>query len=164
MAQEKFSVTTMVNNDGCFDLQFRKDTRHERTNSPTYYRWKIQFVVTTSKGNVAMLKKVLKTMDCGSISVAKEQARLSVQKIDEIIEAVIPFFTKHKLDGNKKKDFDLWQKAASIIYKNKGIYLSKWKKSDLLSLMQIHKSMAKYKHKPKKAKWLDMAQVLSKKV
>jgi hypothetical protein len=85
-----------------------------------------------------------------------------VQKIDDIIETIIPFFHKNRLTDNKKRSFDLWQKAATIIFKNKGIYISKWEKNDLLHLMEIHKTMAKYKQKPKKSKWMDMAQTIAK--
>ncbi len=53
-----FSISNIVNNDGCFDLQFRKDTRRERTNSPTYYRWKAQFVVTGPKESAKVLQKI----------------------------------------------------------------------------------------------------------
>lgn len=163
MEKEKFSIINLVSSDGCFDLQFRKDTRHERTNSPTYYRWKIQFVITNPKENKAVLEKARRMLGCGKISVIKNQARLSVQKIDDIVETVIPIFTKNTLLGNKKKDFDLWKKAAAIIYANKGIYLSNWKKNDLLHLIEIHKASAKYKQKPRKQKWSDMASAISKK-
>src|SRR4029077_9673809 len=103
MKKEIFSITTLTNNDGCFDLQFRKDTRHERTNSPTYYRWKIQFVITLPKEQKKVLEKAKAELGCGSVSVNKSQARLSVQKIDDIIESIIPYFTKHGLANNKKK-------------------------------------------------------------
>lgn len=162
MEKEKFNITNLVNSDGCFDLQFRKDTRHERTGSPTYYRWKAQFIITSPKENIKILQKAKKFINAGLVSVAKDQARFSVQKIDDIVEVVIPFFTKNKLSGNKKRDFDLWQKAANIIYHNKGTYLSKWLKNDLLHLMEIHKAMAKHKTKPRASKWMDMAKTLSK--
>lgn len=163
MQREKFSITTLVNEDGCFDLQFRKDTRHERTGSPTYYRWKIQFIITTPKEHIKVLQKVKKIIGCGIVSVTKGQARFSVQKIDDMVESVIPFFTKNKLAGNKKRDFELWKKAVEIIYRNKGIYLAKWRKNDLLHLMEIHKAQARYKQKPRKQKWSEMAQTLTKK-
>lgn len=170
----KFNIVNLVNNDGCFDLQFRKDTRHERTGSPTYYRWKIQFVITTPKENIKVLAKVKKEIGCGSVSVAGNQARFSIQDIDCAIKTIIPYFTKNKLSNNppshkasagqsKQKDFDLWQKAVAIIYQNKGVYLSKWKKNDLIHLMEIHKAMAKYKAKPRKQKWIEMAKTLAKK-
>ncbi len=162
MAAEKFSVAKLVNNDGCFDLQFRKDTRHERTNSPTYYRWKAQFIVTGPRNDIKILEKIKKEIGCGEITLSKDQARFSVQKISDIAETVVPFFKKNCLAENKKKDFELWAKGVEIIYKNKGLALAGWKKNEICSLIEIHKSSAKYKSKPRAPKWLDMAKALSK--
>src|SRR3989344_3973287 len=109
MSKENFNITVLANNDACFDLQFRKDTRHERTNSPTYYRWKLQFVITGPKDSIKTLEKVKKEFGCGDIFVNHNQARFSVQKIDDIYEVVVPYFRKNVLAENKKKDFELWQ-------------------------------------------------------
>jgi hypothetical protein len=157
-----FNIVNLVNNDGCFDLQFRKDTRHERTNAPTYYRWKVQFVVTSPKENIKVLEKIKNEIGCGEVCIIKDQARFSVQNIGEINDIIIPFFRKNPLADKKKKDFELWQKAADIICRNKGKYLTTWKKNDLLSLIEIQKSSVKYKNRPKTPKWLQMAQTLAK--
>lgn len=157
-----FNIASLVNSDGCFDLQFRKDTRHERTNAPTYYRWKIQFIITCPKNDVKTLEKVKNIFGCGKVSVDKGQARFSVQKIDDITCIIVPFFRKNQLADKKKKDFELWRKAVDIIYKNKGKYLTSWKKNDLLSLIEIQKSSVKYKSKPKQLKWIEMARALAK--
>jgi hypothetical protein len=163
MAEKKsFNIVNLVNSDGCFDLQFRKDTRHERTNSPTYYRWKTQFIVTSGKDNVAVLEKIKKELGCGEVSISKDQARFSVQKISDIAETVVPFFRKNMLADKKKKDFELWAKAVDIICKNKGKPLADWKKNELNSLIEIQKSSVKYKSRPRAPKWLDMARTLSK--
>src|SRR3989344_287875 len=167
MAQQKFDIIALVNDKGCFDLQFRKDTRHERTGSPTYYRWKLQFVVTMPKENAAVLEHVKKELGAGTISTIKEQARFSVQDIDAINDLVVPYFATPKLSAkagltdNKKKDFDLWQKAVAIIYNNKGKKIAAWVKTDLVKLLEIHKEMMKFKERPRKQKWLDMAQTLA---
>jgi hypothetical protein len=169
--KDTFCVSTIVNSDGCFDLQFRKDTRHERTNSPTYYRWKAQFIVTMplghsptgeAKENIKTLQKIKREIGCGEISVSKDQARFSVQKIDDAFELVIPFFRKNKLIDKKKHDFEMWSKAVEIIKRNKGKSLAGWKKNELATLIEIQKSCAKYKVRPRKCKWLDMARTLSK--
>ena len=162
MVTKKFDIVDLVNSDGCFDLQFRKDTRHERTNSPTYYRWKAQFIVTGPKEDLKILQKIKREMDCGEVSFSKDQARFSVQKISDIFETVVPFFRKNRLADKKKKDFELWAKAVEILQKNKGKPLSDWKKSELNSLIEIHKSSAKYKNRPRTSKWLDMAKTISK--
>ncbi|MEK7664759.1 MAG: LAGLIDADG family homing endonuclease [Patescibacteria group bacterium] len=156
------NIAGLVNKEGCFDLQFRKDTRRKRLNSPTYYRWKIQFVVTEPKENLKILQTFKKEFDCGQVCISKGQARYSVQKIDDINNKVIPFLRKNKLSGKKEKDFELWQKASDIIYRNKGKYLASWKKNDLHSLIEIQKSSAKYKNRQKQPKWIEMAKALSK--
>lgn len=157
MVNEKLYIATLANNDGCFDLQFRKDTRHERTGSPTYYRWKAQFIITVPKANLKTLKKVSGVLSCGKIHITKDQARFSVQSIGEISDHVIPFFNRNPLSGKKKKDFELWKKAVQIIHHNKGKYIKNWEKNDLLSLIEIHKSSVKYKQNPRNPKWITMA-------
>ena len=162
MAKQIFNIVNLVNSDGCFDLQFRKDTRHERTNSPTYYRWKAQFVVTAPKSDIKILEKIKRGMACGEINISKDQARFSVQKISDIAEVVVPFFKKNILSDKKKKDFELWAKGVEIIQRNKGKFLTAWKKNDICTLIEIHKSSAKYKSRPREPKWLEMAKTLSK--
>lgn len=161
-AQNNSSVPSLVNNDGCFDLQFRKDTRHERTNAPTYYRWKAQFVVTLPKDNFKTLEKIKKEIGCGDVTVSKDQARFAVQKIDDITAKVIPFFRKNALADKKKKDFELWSKGAEIIARNKGKALMAWKKNEILQLIEIHKASAKYKNRPRAPKWIDTAKMFAK--
>lgn len=164
---KKFNVLPLVNDDGCFDLQFRKDTKTGRTNSPTYYRWKAQFVVTAPKNDLEILKKIGAELKCGKVHITGSQARFSVQNIDDINNVVIPYFQKNALAGNKKKDFDLWQKGVRIIYKNKGVRLVEWKKDDLAQLVEIQKSSTKFKQfasrRTKSPKWLEMAKILSQK-
>jgi hypothetical protein len=164
MPKEVFSITSLVNSDGCFDIQFRKDTRHERTNAPTYYRWKAQFIITSCKENEKVLEKVRKEFGCGSICISGNQVRFSVQKIDDIYDLIIPYFKKNQLADKKKKDFMLFVKAVEIIQKNKGKNLTAWKKNDLLSLIEIQKSAVKYKNRPREPKWIQMAQTVAKSI
>ena len=108
------------------------------------------------------LKEIKKEMGCGEVSISKDQARVSVQKIKDISETVVPFFRKNTLTDNKKKDFELWAKGVEIIQRNKGKYLAGWKKNDICTLIEIHNSSAKYKKNARSPKWLDMAKSLSK--
>ena len=122
--KEPININALINQSGCFDLQFRKDTKHKRYKSPTYYHWKAQFVI------IKPPEKIRNILKCGNIHTTQEQARYSVQNIDEIKNAIIPYFQKLRLSGRKKKDFELWTNAVDILYKNKGKLLSSWKKND----------------------------------
>ena len=106
--KSNFNIVDVVNSNGCFDLQFRKDTRYERTNSPTYYRWKVQFVITAPKENMKVLERIKKTFDCGAISTTNNQSRFSIQKVNEITDTIVPFFKKHRLVEKKNKDFNIF--------------------------------------------------------
>src|SRR3989344_1878260 len=121
--KNNFNIATIASNDACFDLQFRKDIRRERTNSPIYYRWKVQFIITGPKKDAKLMEKIKKEISCGNVNIIKNQARFSVQKISDIIENVVPFFKKNRLLGKKQRDFELWQRAANIIYNNKGKHI-----------------------------------------
>jgi hypothetical protein len=159
---KKLNIVDLVNNYGCFDLQFRKDTRHKRTGSPTYYRWNTQFIITSSKDKIELLNKIGAELKCGKTNVSKDQARFSVQKIEDINTKIIPYFKKNQLSGKKKSDFNLWQKAVEIIYKNKGKSFLTWKRNEFLQLLEIHKSAVKYKEKPRQSKWTKTAEELAK--
>jgi len=153
-------IAGFVDGEGCFDLQFRRDVRHERTNKPVYYGWRYQFVIVVRKDDEDLLRKIQNTLNCGSINFARgDQVRYSVQKIDSLYNVIIPFFKKHPLSGKKKKDFELWAEAVEIIYRNKGKFISKWNKEDFLHIIEIQKSMQKYKAKrPQGFKWISIAE------
>lgn len=119
-------------------------------------------MVTSPKGNIKLLEKIKNQMCCGEVTCSKDQARFSVQKISDVAGVVVPFFKKNCLADKKKKDFELWAKGVEIIQKNKGKYLADWKKNELCSLIEIHKSSAKYKSRPRVPKWLEMAKMFSK--
>jgi hypothetical protein len=160
---KELSLAQQISDDCCFDLQFRKDTLSNRPHSPTYYRWKAQFIITRPKRDGAVLKKFRQEVGCGSVTGSGNQLRFSVQSMDDIRNAIIPYFQKHPLGGTKHNDFSLWKNAADIICENKGKKLSDWKKSDLNRLLQIQKAGAKYKRAGKKHKWMEMAQAIAQK-
>lgn len=160
--KKDFNIINLVSSDGCFDLQFRKDTRHERTNAPTYYRLKAQFVVTSPKNDIKLLEKIKNELDCGDITVSGTQARFSVQKINDIADIVVPYFRKNCLVDKKKKDFELWAKGVDVMQRNRGKQLTTWKKGDICTLIEVHKSASKYKIRPRTPKWIERAKTMTK--
>ncbi len=155
------NITKIVNEAGCFDLQFRRDVRHKRTGTPTYYSWKAQFVIVDSPDKEDLLKQIQNTLNCGRLHISGTQLRYSVQAIDELHNLIIPFFEKHQLSGRKKQDFELWSEAIKILYQNKGKSLNQWPKDLFQQLINIQKSTQKYKVKrAKNPKWLAIAETV----
>lgn len=156
------NITKITNETGCFDLQFRRDVKHKRTNTPTYYGWKAQFVITAKIDKENLLKQIQNTLNCGKIHyITGTQLRYSAQDIKSLYEIIIPFFRKNPLSGNKKKDFELWAEAIGILYQNKGKPLNQWPKVSFLRLIGIQNLIQQYKaKKTKNSKWLPIAEAV----
>ncbi len=158
---QKQEIDKIIREEACFDLQFRKDTKHNRTYSPTYYRWNIQFVITQNEADKNILEKIKNVFGCGKIHLINKRARYSVQNLDEIKSAVIPYFRAHPVAESKENDFKLWIEAVEIIHKNKRASLSSWNKKELTRLLKIQKDIQEFKKKPRGSKWLDVAKSMA---
>jgi hypothetical protein len=167
-------IAGFVDGEGCFDLQFRRDVRHERINKPVYYGWRVQFVIVARVDDEELLRKIKNTLNCGGINFARgDQVRYSVQDVDNLYNIIVPFFKKHPLPGKKKKDFELWAEAIEILYRNKrktinlkkgvrGFVKTNWNKEDFLRLIEIQKLMQQYKAKrPQGFKWISTAESIA---
>ena len=156
------NITKIVDEIGCFDLQFRRDVKRKRTNSPTYYCWKAQFVIVGSIDKEDLLKKVKDVFECGRLHyITGTQLRYSVQNIDELYNKIVQFFEKYPLSGHKKKDFELWSEAIGILYQNKGKALSQWPKDLFKRLITIQKTAQQYKSKKNRIpKWIPVAEAV----
>ncbi len=169
-------IAGLVDGEGCFDLQFRRDIRHERPGSPVYYGWKTQFVINLRKDDLPLLEEVKEIFQCGTIhfqnSPQKETARYSVQDLDNLYKIVVPFFRENQLRGKKQKDFELWAEAVEILSRNKndkntqvgkrGFTPTKWERKDFQRLVEVHREMQPYKAKRKQGlKWISAAEAFA---
>ncbi|MFA4998976.1 MAG: LAGLIDADG family homing endonuclease [Candidatus Paceibacterota bacterium] len=168
-------IAGFTDGEGCFDLQFRRDVRHERLNKPAYYAWKCQFVIVARDDDEELMRKIRDKLGRGSINFSRgDQVRYSVQDIDSLYDIIVPFFRKYPLSGKKNKDFELWAEAIEIIRRNKrktmnvktgfkGFTKTSWNKQDFLRLIEIQKLMQEYKSKrPQGFKWVSVAESIAK--
>jgi hypothetical protein len=161
MESKKKKKNNFIEQAACFDLHFRRDVRKKRVGSPVYYSWKARFTIATSTDKENLLQKIKENLNCGQISFSGSQLNYSVQKVDDLINKVIPFFENHHLKNKKKINFELWSEAVRIIHKNKGKLLFLWAKEDFQNLINIQKKMLKYKTKKiNSLKWLPVAESL----
>ena len=156
-------ISGLVDGEGCFALNFRRDKRHERRGNPEYFYWVIKFVIVLRNDDKDLLEKVRNTFDCGHITVSKNQARYCVDRIGDLRENIVPFFVRHPLYGKKRRDFLLWTEALDILYQNmqlpirkgkQGFAKKQWELSDIQRLLGIKQKMERYKAKGPTWKWL----------
>ncbi|MBI2263542.1 LAGLIDADG family homing endonuclease [Candidatus Berkelbacteria bacterium] len=121
-------VAGLVDGEGCFYLMYRHETKRNRTNKTTYYRWIPYFCINVREDDKDLIQKVSNTLSCGKIYLLKKRKKqnnwgdtvwFGVQNIDDVYNKIIPFFKKFPLRGKKKFDFELWEKAVKIIYDHK---------------------------------------------
>lgn len=159
-------IAGFVDGEGCFALKFRRDIRHERKNKPVYFYWDVEFAIELRSDDKELLEKIQATLGCGKISVSRRgTARYSVERIDDLITTIVPFFSKYKLRGKKQPDFELWKEAVTIFHRNqrrapniekgsRGFKKTLWNPQDLKKLSEIQEAMKKYKSKRDEWKWL----------
>ena len=150
-------IAGFVDGEGCFALKFRRDIRHDRKGSPTYYYWGIEFAIVLRTDDTAILESIQYTLGCGRISVGNfNTARFSVNRLEDLSSIVVPFFEKYPLHAKKKHDFFLWEEALRILNRNRqsnmmrtdrqiGFSKIKWKQTDIDRLLEIREDMKKYK-------------------
>jgi len=113
-------ISGFVDGEGCFYLNFRKETKLNRPGAPSYYRWIAYFAIMLDKSDVQILNSIQDTIGCGKVYTnQKNQVSLNVQNLDDCYKLLIPFFHLHKLRAKKKIDFELWSEAVTILFRLK---------------------------------------------
>ncbi len=163
-------IAGFVDGEGCFALKFRKDKKLNRTNTPEYFRWSVEFAIVLRSDDREILEFIKETLDCGNISLTKDrnQVRYYIQDTEKLKKIIVPFFNTNRLYGKKHNDFCLWSEAVEIIYRNKrksinikkgkrGFAENNWNPNDLKRLKEIHNEMRPIKSKVKNWKWLEQS-------
>ena len=167
-------IIRFIQEESCFDLQFRRDIKTTRPGKPVYYTWKAQFIIQAPKDKLPILEQIHRLLRAGAIHTLHNVARYSVQDLESLRENIVSFFEQHSLEDQKRrKDFELWADAVIILYRNKndnnakkgtrGFTRTQWKKKDFQRLLDILQNIQPYKAKRKNdLKWLEEAQLFAK--
>jgi hypothetical protein len=70
-----------------------------------------------SRDEEFLINCLIKYLGCGKYYSRsnKEYGELIVEKFTDIVEIIIPFFDKYKLQGAKQKDFEDFKKVALLM-------------------------------------------------
>ena len=151
MAKEKIEINNndlleIINKKGIFNLQFRKEIKHNRPGKPTYHRWIAQFIVVFNKDSREKAEMIKKYLNCGKIYQEKNQTRYTIQNIDDLANIFLPFLEKI-IKGKEESEINLWIKAVKIIFSEKRKQLPSWNKKNLKDIVNIYEKIRKNKRK-----------------
>ncbi len=114
-------IVGFTDGEGCFTISIIK-------NKTTRFGIQIfpEFVITQGAKSILALKKIQKFFKCGSIVLNKRYDnhnehlyRYCVRSVTELSTVIIPFFSKNKLQTNKKNDFLIFKKVVSLMVRKK---------------------------------------------
>ena len=162
-------IAGFVDGEGCFALMFRRDRQKSSSTGKIreYFYWNAQFAIVLRPDDSAILNSIKDKLHCGSVTFKKkgDQARLSVQNINDLYDKIVPFFNTYRLRAKKSVDFSLWSEAVSILHKHKsgGLNIEAGKRgftkkvlseTDTRRLKNIREKMTDYKsYRDKKFLW-----------
>jgi hypothetical protein len=116
-------VTGFVDGEGCFSIGFVRQPSHaHRKGYKSGYQVSHRFVVTQSVTGRAALEELQSFFGVGRIYVNKRQdnhrehlGQFIVNRRDELVGAVIPFFEAHPLRSAKQRDFEKFACCMRLI-------------------------------------------------
>jgi hypothetical protein len=106
----QYWLTGLIEGEGCFMI--KKLNSLSITGSGVH----LCFQVTQHIRDTYLMESLIKFLDCGNIYKAREGVDFRVSSIFDIMEKIIPFLAKYPLQGVKKEDFNIFKKAANLIY------------------------------------------------
>ena len=107
-------VTGFVDGEGCFSIGFvRQPHRTSRRGYRTGYQVSHRFVVTQGVKSVSCLEQLLSFFGVGRIFIDRRNenhredlAQFIVDRRDDLLDVVIPFFSEYPMMSSKQHDFE----------------------------------------------------------
>lgn len=96
--------------EGCFNINIYKTKAGKFTA-------KLRFSIAIMQNDLELLNKIKNYLNCGIISKPRsnDMVHLTISKISDINNIIIPHFKNYPLRGSKFQDFNSWCLAAEII-------------------------------------------------
>ena len=116
-------VVGFVDGEGCFSIGFvRQPDRTNRRGYKTGYQVSHRFVVTQGVKSIACLEQLLSFFGVGRIFINRrtdnhreDLAQYIVDRRDDLIEVVIPFFHDFPMISSKQRDFEKFATCVALV-------------------------------------------------
>jgi hypothetical protein len=124
-------IVGFVDGEGCFSINFikqlnRKEKKRIRKGYKTGFQIAHNFVVAQGESSISSAEKLKEFFGVGSIYINRRKDnhkenlyRYCVNKREDLVKVIIPFFKKYQLQTAKNKDFKLFVNCMELIVKNK---------------------------------------------
>jgi LAGLIDADG endonuclease len=98
--------------EGCFILSWRR--------SPRSVTGIAKFVIAPRDDDRPILEEIRAFLGCGTVHArfhhaGKPQSRISVPRVDDLANVVIPTFERFHLRAKKSRDFHIWCRGVRLI-------------------------------------------------
>jgi len=105
-------LSGFVSAEGCFNVKINKYSSGGEQRESVILR----FTITQNTRDEQLLRSLINYLDCGNVSSQPSQdiVNFIVTKYSDIVEKIIPFFSKYKIEGVKVLDFKDFCKIAEL--------------------------------------------------
>ncbi len=115
-------IVGLTDGEGCFYVNVSDSARYRNST-----RVGLNFHIKLSAKDRSLLEKIKRTFRCGNVYFQKEKRknhtqcyRYTVASHRDIIGVIVPFFSKHSLQSDSKKEnFELFRKVSEKVKEKK---------------------------------------------
>lgn len=125
--KDGYYITGFSDGEGSFNISIRKRDNYIKN-------WKLSASFNISQKDRVVLSWIKKILGCGTLRERKDGVvYYEVTNINSLNNKIIPFFEKYKfISANKKKNFSIFKKIISLMYKNEHL-----KEDDFKKIMEL---------------------------
>lgn len=143
-------ISGFTDGEGCFCISFNR-----REKLKTKIEVRPSFAIGQNKRSLNLLKEIQKYFGCGNIRFSKKDQsyKYEVRSLSDLRKKIIPHFEKYPLMSSKKNDFEIFHEVCELVaqtkhrnvdhlksiinisYQMNGSKSRKYKKSELLSVL-----------------------------
>ncbi len=144
-------VIGFVDGEGCFSIGFaRQPSRVGRKGYKLGYQVSPRFVVSQGVSSVDVLEELQGFFGCGRVFINRRHdnhrehtAQFIIERREDLLETVIPFFGTYPLRSSKRSDFEKFATCVDLV--SRGRHLTP---AGLLEIVEIARTMNRKKPRP----------------
>ena len=100
--------------EGCYQIYVSKSNTHLLV-----FQVKLIFTITQHSRDKQLMSSFIKYLKCGSVNLRENVCDYRVQKLEDIVNKIIPFFNKYPILGVKALNFQDWCRVAELMKQQK---------------------------------------------